>query len=680
MNKRNPLWHLPPARAFLGWLLCGLLISHLADRARAQTNATQITDLTSLSLEDLMKIQVPVVYSASKFEQKATEAPSSTTVITSDDIKRYGYRTLSDILASVQGYYVTYDRNHDFLGTRGVNLGDFNSRFLLLVNGHRVNDDLSDAAYIDTAFILDVDLIDRVEIIRGPGSVLYGNNAFFGVINVITRQGKQINGAEASGTYGSYDEYSGRVTLGDQFKNGFQYLLSGTFYNSDGPDSLFYPQFNTPSQNNGIAHHMDNDGFGSFFGSLNYLDFTVEGGYINREKRNPTAQYDTTFNDPRQQTTDDRSYATLKYDHKFEEGADISADVYYDRSDSQIGYPEPPGTPAPGQLFYEEQETGEWAGGEVQVNQKIWDRHVITVGAEYRNDFKLEDHEFQPATGADVYDRTGHRQNYGIFGQGDFEVVTNLHLNAGVRYDQYSHFDSSWSPRVALIYNPFEQSTFKLIYGTAFRDPNFLELSDPRFQNIDPEKITSYEIVYEQGIGKYLRSSLSGYYNQMDDLIDFLNSSYTNFNADTLGVELALEGKWEHDIRTRLSYTLQHTEDRDTDVGLPDSPTHLVKFNVSAPVFRDKIFAGLEVQYNSSSHTAYTDLSSGDTLRGPDSPGYVVVNFTLFSQNLVKNLDTSVSIYNLFNNQYDEPATRFHLQNVIQQDGITFRLKITYHF
>jgi outer membrane receptor for ferrienterochelin and colicins len=681
MNERNPLLHIPIARAFFYWSLCCSLMFYLADCGQAQNSTNQVADLTSLSLEDLMKLQVPEVYSASKFEQKATEAPSSTTVITSDEIKRYGYRTLADILASVQGFYVTSDRDHAFLGTRGVNLGDFNSRFLLLVNGHRVNDDLNDAAYIDSAFILDVDLIDRVEIIRGPGSVLYGNNAFFGVINVITRQGKQINGAEASGAYGSFDTYSGRVTLGDQFTNGLQYLLSGTFYNSDGQDNLFYSQFNTPLQNNGIAHHMDNDGFGSFFGSVNYQDFTVEGGYIDREKRNPTAQYDTTFNDPRLQTDDDRSYGTLKYDHKFEEGADVLADVYYDRSDSRIGYPEPPGTQAPGSLFYVEQATGEWAGGEIQVNQKIWDKHVITVGGEYRNDFKQEDSVVDPASaGPPVYDRSGHRDNYGLFAQGDFQVVTNFHINAGVRYDQYAHFDSSWSPRVALIYNPFEQSTFKLIYGTAFRDPNFLELSDPRFQNINPEKIASYEIVYEQGIGKYLRSSVSGYYNRMDDLIDFLNSGYTNFNADTFGLEMALEGKWNYDIRTRLSDTLQHTENRDSGSGLPDSPMNLVKFNVSAPVFRDKVFAGLEVQYTSSSHTAYTDLATGDTLPGPDSPGYAVVNFTLFSQNIVKNLDTSVSVYNLFNNEYDEPATRFHLQSVIQQDGITFRLKITYHF
>ena len=131
--------------------------------------------------------------------QKPTEAPSSVTVITSDEIKKYGHRTLADVLQSVQGFHVSYDRNYAFLGARGVSLGDFNSRILLLVDGHRVNNNLTDGAYIDTAFILDIDLIDRVEIIRGPGSVLYGNNAFFGVINVITRQGEQLNGAEVSG-------------------------------------------------------------------------------------------------------------------------------------------------------------------------------------------------------------------------------------------------------------------------------------------------------------------------------------------------------------------------------------------------------------------------------------------------------------------------------------------------
>ncbi|MGH7950848.1 MAG: TonB-dependent receptor plug domain-containing protein [Limisphaerales bacterium] len=685
MNKRSPLLPILPVSVLLFGCFFGALFLLVAG-ARADDGTNQPLDLTKLPLEQLMQIEVPTVVSASKFEQKSTEAPSSVTVITSDEIKRYGWRTLGDILASVQGFYVTYDRNYDFLGARGVNLGDFNSRILVLINGHRINNDLNDGAFIGTAFPLDVDLIDRVEIIRGPGSVLYGNNAFFGVINVITRQGKQVNGVETSGMYGSYNAYSGRVTIGDQFTNGLQFFLSGTIYNDDGPENLYYPTFDTPSQNNGIAHNMDGDGFGSFFGSVNYKDFTLEGAFINREKMNPTAQYGTAFDDSRLRTVDDRSYVTLKYAHKFSDTLDVSANVYYDRSDFQIGYPEPAGSSAPAPDFYEEQETGEWAGGEAQVNKKLWNRNLFTVGAEYRNDFNQEYHEFElePTPGgfsSNVHDR---RQNYGVFVQDNFTVLTNLHINAGMRYDQnydqHDHFDPSWSPRAAIIYDPFSQSTFKFIYGTAFRDPSFFELSElaTLSDKPKPENITSYEMVYEQGIGRHLRSSISAFYNRMDNLIDIQSGSFTNFNADTLGTELALEGIWENGIRTRVSYTLQHTENRDNDYGLPDSPMHLVKCDVSAPLWRDKIFAGLEFQYISSSHTVYTDAFG--TQSGVDAPGFAIINFTLFSQNLLKNLDVSASIYNLLNNKYDVPATRFHEQSVIQQDGITFRLKATYHF
>ncbi|MES1180224.1 MAG: TonB-dependent receptor plug domain-containing protein, partial [Verrucomicrobiota bacterium] len=261
-RKKNS-WFLSGAVPLLRHFCCALFFYAVCAQADSSTNP--VADLADMPLETLMQIQVPDVYSASKFEQKATEAPSSTTVITSDDIKFYGYRTLADVLASVQGFYVSYDRDYSFLGTRGVSLGDFNSRILLLVNGHRINSDLNDGAAIDTSFILDVDLIDRVEIIRGPGSALYGNNAFLGVVNVITRQGKDVNGAEVSGMYGSYNSYSGRITIGGQFTNGPQFLLSGTYFSSDGPENLFYPQFDTPSQNNGFAHKLDDDGFGSFF-------------------------------------------------------------------------------------------------------------------------------------------------------------------------------------------------------------------------------------------------------------------------------------------------------------------------------------------------------------------------------------------------------------------------------
>lgn len=652
-------------------------LSAQSQETGAKSNAV---DLTELPLEALMNLDVPKVYAASKVEQKTTSAPASITIVTADEVKRYGYRTLADVLQSAQGFNVSYDRNYDFLGARGVSLGDFNSRMLLLVDGHRVNNNLTDGASIGTDFILDIDLVDRVEIIRGPEAVLYGNNAFFGVINVITRQGRQLNGVEASFDYGTFETYKGRVTLGKLFTNGVQVLLSGTIYDSEGAERLFYKEFDTPAQNHGVAEDMDGDSYGSFFGSLGYSDFTLEGGFNHRRKTNPTAQFDlTTFDDPRLRTIDERGYTALKYAHSFPEAVDVTAQVYFDRYTHDIGYPQSvlAGTNVVFSSFTSEKDLGEWWGAELQLNKTLWDRHVITLGGEYRDDFLQE----QRISGQAPVMRN--RESHGIYVQGDFVVVTNLHLNAGGRYDQYGNFDPAFDPRLALIYDPFNGSTFKAIYGTAFRAPNFAELSDPRFQDIKPEEITGYELVYEQELGRHLRSSLSGFYNQMDRLIVFDSGSYTNFNAHTKGAELALEGSWASGIRSRASYSYQDTRNTTVDWQVPDSPNHLLKLNLSVPLVKDKVFAGLELLYTSDRRTLHntTDASGQPlTVQGEEAGGFGLVNFTLFSQNLIKNLEFSASVYNLLDRRYGDPASSFHVQDIIEQDGRSFRIKLTYRF
>jgi iron complex outermembrane receptor protein len=284
-----------------------------------------------------------------------------------------------------------------------------------------------------------------------------------------------------------------------------------------------------------------------------------------------------------------------------------------------------------------------------------------------------------------VYSKESSRKSYGVFAEGDFALQDDLHFNAGVRYDQVGDFDPAVSPRLGLIYHPFEKSTLKALFGTAFRAPNFREISDSTILGgtsslNSPETIDSYELVYEQGIGEHLRSSVSGFYNQLNDLIVFQDGTYKNFDADTRGLELALEGTWAKGVRARASYTLQRTENLASGGGFPDSPEHMVKLNVSVPVFKENLFASLEVQYVSSRHTVYNDPSTALTYPGTDVSGFPTVNLTLFSKDIVKNLEVSASVYNLLDENYADPATRFHLQDQIPQDGRTFRLKMTYRF
>src|SRR6202167_5307719 len=177
-------------------------------------------DLADLSLEELMQIDVNSVYGASGFKQKVTEAPASVTIITSEDIQRFGYRTLADILRNVPGFYVTYDRNYSYVGVQGYGLpGQYNSSIALSVDGHRLNDNIYDAALIGTEFPVDVDLIDRIEVIRGPNSSLYIASAFLGVVNIITKRGRDLQTVSAAASVASYDTYEGRVSYGDTFKN-----------------------------------------------------------------------------------------------------------------------------------------------------------------------------------------------------------------------------------------------------------------------------------------------------------------------------------------------------------------------------------------------------------------------------------------------------------------------------
>src|SRR5438445_10627553 len=130
--------------------LAGICIASLALAVDNATVSAPEAPAADLSIKQLGNIEVPVVEGASKYKQKTTEAPSSVTIIASDEIKKQGYRTLADLLRNVPGFYVSYDRLYSFLGVRGFNLGDYNNRVLLLVNGHRINNSLSVGAFIGT--------------------------------------------------------------------------------------------------------------------------------------------------------------------------------------------------------------------------------------------------------------------------------------------------------------------------------------------------------------------------------------------------------------------------------------------------------------------------------------------------------------------------------------------------
>jgi len=179
---------------------------------QAAVSESELPGLGALDEDSLFLEELPSVFSASKYEQRLSEAPASVSIVTADEIRNYGYRTLEDILDSVRGFYTSNDRNYAYPGIRGFNRpGDYGTRILLLLDGQRLNDGIYDAAQIDREFRVDVDLIDRVEIIRGTGSSLYGSNALLGIVNVITKRGRDLKGVELAASGGSNDTKEGRA-------------------------------------------------------------------------------------------------------------------------------------------------------------------------------------------------------------------------------------------------------------------------------------------------------------------------------------------------------------------------------------------------------------------------------------------------------------------------------------
>jgi outer membrane receptor for ferrienterochelin and colicins len=664
---------------------------------------------------------------ANRHNQPFIEAPTFVSVVSADEIQKSGYRTLAEILLSVPSLYVSYDRDYTFLGTRGFNRGDFNGRMLVLVNGHRVNNNLSDGADVGTPFILDVDLIERVEVVRGPGSVLYGNNAFFGVINVVTRKGSDTEkghvGGEVTGSVGDFHAYQARATFGRQVKvfgEEVEFLFSGTYFDRGGDRHLYFPEYDKPTSNLGIAENLDHDRVRSGFGSLGWKSFTLEGAWVDREKGVPTAPIGTEFNNPDTKTRDERGYVNLRFEQKFlDEKLNLTARLHYDRYVFDGHYPYAD-TPDVLQQYW-----GEWWGAEAEAQCQLTDWYQFKVGGEYRDDFR-QDVLITELPGTAVLDVAQTRQSYGVYLHNTFTLLSGedteanstaakgrgkaesnpqrwgtLYLDAGARYDHFSSFGDTANPRAALIYSPsvplLQDSTFKFVYGSAFRAPNVRELIfNP---NLDPETIRSYEFIFERQWGTlskhglplekphYLRSTLALFYNDIEHLIAFDDAAQELRNiqgAKSMGVETAVIGyfsgrsilRGDGMYQASLSYTYQDTEDRNTHRTLTDSPHHLGKARLSLPIFDDNWFLTGEYQYT----------SERTTPKGSEAPGYGVANLVLFCKDLLhrknveKALTVSAGIYNLFDRKYEDPAGSFYLQDTIEQDGRTFLAKLSYAF
>jgi iron complex outermembrane receptor protein len=173
-------------------------------------------------------------------------APASVTIVTAEQIERFGYRTLAEVLQSVRGFYISNDRNYTYVGVRGFSRPtDYNNRVVLLLNGQILNENYYNSTYVGSEMGIPLNGLERIEIVRGPGSALYGTGAMFSVINLVTPSGEAEWGGHGHVELGSRGHRAASATAGNR-AGALDFIVSAGWGESDGADQ-YYPEFDDPA-------------------------------------------------------------------------------------------------------------------------------------------------------------------------------------------------------------------------------------------------------------------------------------------------------------------------------------------------------------------------------------------------------------------------------------------------
>jgi len=646
--------------------------------------ASDVDPFLDMDLEQLMEVQI---VTASKYSQKLSESASSVTVIDKQQIKQFGYRTLGDAMRSVPGFFVTNNRLYENIGIRGFDQsGDYNGRLLVMIDGIRINEAIYDQGFAGSELPLDIDLVERIEVVRGPGSSIYGNNAFLAVVNLITRNGKDYQSGELAGAWSSFDTYKGRFSYGRKHDNGLEYLVSGTALSSEGP-TLEFPIPDSLNNPGGRTKTNDEDGE-QVFAKAHWGDFSFEGGYGNRNKGAPGGIFGSNFDDPGNTYQDTEAFVNLQYDKALTPKLNLTARAFYGDYDFT-------GMFQKGITTNKSLAHAWWTGFETRLLSTHFDQHTLIAGLEVQenwlqNQLDFDINPFQ-LNSQDV--RDSHR--IGVYLQDDIAVTRQLKLSLGARVDDYSLVSSAlFSPRLGLIYQPFPETTLRLQYGQAFRAANVYQQfgayaptksdrdGDGDTETIDlgleanptlkPEQVETFEVGLAQTIAKYWNFTATGYYMNLDKLIAVVpavkNDYEQHINASSqngYGGEFELRRQWNNGILLRTGYSVQYAKNEDGS-SILDIPHHLYQLNLMTPLFTPEWHGGLEMQ----------TVSSRESKAGK-VPGYTRLNLNLLYQPITA-VDISASVYDLLNDNMIEPSTEG--LPLMPQEGRTFRLKLEFRF
>jgi len=624
-----------------------------------------VPDLASMPLDQLLDMQVS---GASKFSSTLADTAAAVTVVSAAEIRALGCRTLADVLATVKGAMITTDRSYSYIGVRGFYApGDYNTRVLLLIDGVRANDALYDQAYLGSEFPVDMALVDRVEFIPGQASAVYGANALFGVVNVVTRRPDAGAPAVAEATLGSFGER--RLRLEDTLSTpgGAVVRLSASSGGTRGED--------VPADG-AVTPRGDFEQRTSVALNARYGGLVLSLIQSHRTRGNP-AIVDTLAGDWRTRNIDNQGLYDLTWTSA-SEAADQSTLRLYGGSYHFIGRYVVGGPPA---TVNEDTDTAHWVGAEAHVTTERIAGHRLTAGAEFQLSPMLRSFNADVAPPSEPYlDRNDPSRRFAAFAEDVWRASGSVSLDASLRVDATRGYRAQASGRAALVWRPSDALVAKAIYGTAYRPPNDYEahyqIAGPGGYEVNPqlrpEAVRGAELNVEWHPDA--SDSLSGsiFENRAHRLIvqarDDDEDRYTFVNQGAVvahGAEVEWQHAWTQGPRLRANLGTSFARDRATGTPIGVYAPHWIA-NVTA---MSPVGAGVQA-----------GLQWRAVARRGGAGAYALASVALSSTSARDGWSWSANVQNLFDRRYDDPGTDLEAQPAIRQAGRSLEVTVSKAF
>jgi iron complex outermembrane receptor protein len=645
----------------------------------ANGHASEKLDPIGMTLEELVAVRI---LSTPKFAEDAEHSPSVISIVTAADIRTFGWRTLADVLRSLQGFTVTDDHTYSYAGVRGVSApGDYRQRFQVLIDGMSVNENVFASVPVDSAFPLDLDLVERIEVIRGPSASVYGGDSMFGVVNVITRSGSSIgNGnGEASLGLGSGRSRQGRASLGGETATGIEYLVSVSGNQAEG-QHLRFPEMAAAGQYP-VASQVRGETGGRLFAQLRASDWRATFVHSDRDRVVPTGSYGTDFNDSAHRERDSFTLAEFATEQSLNPSTTLYQRIYAGEYiyRGKFPYTYPP------YLINRDEVRGDWWGAEGRVVSRAWAGQRWTVGMEYKDNYRQRQLNADVGVGCfgvgpeRCLDSNSGSRLFNIYAQDEIALTQQTLLTVGLRYDRNAATSNRLSPRFGLVHETARSGIFKLLYASAFRDPTVYErfYTTPTYSYGNPdirsEQMQSVESSWEKRIGNG-RFSTTLYLFRIHRLIAPDASGIVQNSAPLAGrgIEMEYEQRWLDRVSLRTGYTLQ--ESKIDGVQMDNAPRHMFKANLGIELGHGFV-AGLEGQHVTHRLTA---------LGARTVDAYSIVNLNLRYLPPSRGWEMALGLYNLFDTRFSDPAasdmTIAGPRSSLPQMGRTAMLKGTLYF